>query len=268
MLANFYSIFTIDNVLSIALFLLKPIVLLIVCKIAIEILLKFVKQVFEKTNLDKGIQSFGQSAIRIALWAITIIIIADAFGIDTASLVTVLGVASLALSLSVQNIFTNVFSGITILMSKPFVVGDFVEIAGISGTVKEINLMRTILNTSDNKIELVPNGDVAGSRITNYSSEPNRRVDIKITASYDDSTEIVKKAIFEVINKNEKILKDPIPFVALSNYGANDIEYTIRFWTKNENYWDTYFYFMEEIRNAYEKYNIQFSYPHIVVHNS
>lgn len=268
MFSSIQTVFSITNLLSIMLFLIKPIVLLVICKIAIDILLKFVKQVFEKTNLDKGIQSFGQSAIRIALWAITIIIVAGAFGVDTASLVTLLGVASLALSLSVQNIFTNIFSGITILMSKPFVVGDFVEIAGVCGTVKEINLMRTILNTGDNKIELVPNGDVASSKITNYSKEDSRRVEIKVTASYDDETEVVKKAIFEVLEKDNRIFKDPTPFIAINNYGANDIEYIVRFWTKNENYWATYFFVMEEIREVYKKYNIQFSYPHIVVHST
>ena len=264
---DFKTLLTVENLLSIVLFIAKPILLLIVARIVIGILLKVVGQVFEKTNLDKGIQSFGKSAIRIALWVLAIIMVAGAFGIDTASLVAVVGVASLALSLSVQNIFTNVFSGITILMSKPFVVGDFIDVAGVSGTVKEINLMRTVLTTGDNKIELVPNGDIAASKITNYSTSENRRVDLKVTASYDDKTNDVKNAIMEVIENDERILKDPAPFIAINSYGANDIEYIVRFWVKNGDYWGTYFDVNEGIRESYEKHNIQFSYPHIVVHS-
>lgn len=260
--------FTWENIQTIGLFILKPLLILVVCKIVIGILSKVSDTILEKTKLEKGIRGFIKSALKIGFWAIAIIIIADAVGINTASLVAVLSVVSLALSLSFQNIMTNVFSGITILLSKPFSVGDYVEIAGVGGTVKAINLMRTTLITADNKTELVPNGDVCAQRITNYSAEPLRRVDIKVTASYDASTIKVKKAIMEVLTNDERIKKenDKMPTVRLSAYNANDIEYTVKMWVDNANYWDVYFDVLEEIRESFAKYKIEFSYPHTIVH--
>jgi small conductance mechanosensitive channel len=149
-----------------------------------------------------------------------------------------------------------------------FKVGDYVEIAGVGGTVKEINLMRTILVTPDGKVESVPNGDVCASRITNYSLEPMRRAEIKVCASYGDSTESVKNAVMSVINADNRIqnIEGKEPTVRLTAYNANDIEYTIRFWVESANYWNAYFDTLENIRESFASNNIQFSYPHTIVH--
>lgn len=267
-MGNLSDFFTLDKISEIALFIAKPLLILIVCKFIIGTLLKVVDSVMEKTKLDKGIQSFAKSAIKIALWVLTLIFVADSLGVNTASLVALLSVASLALSLSVQGLFTNVFSGITILMTKPFVVGDFVEVAGVSGVVREIKLMRTTLTTGDNKVELIPNGDIAAQNIINYSTEPLRRVDMKFCASYDNSTEQVKKAILAVLNADSRIKTDAgyEPFVRLSAYNANDIEYTVRVWVDNSDYWAVYFDTMEAVRESFAKNGVEFSYPHTVIH--
>lgn len=260
--------FTWDKISGIALFIAKPLVILIVCKFIINALLKISDGVMEKTKLDKGIQGFAKSAIKIGLWVLTLIFIADSLGVNTASLVALLSVASLALSLSVQGLFTNVFSGITILMTKPFVVGDYVEVAGVAGTVKDISLMRTTLTTPDNKIELIPNGDIAAQNIINYSTAPLRRVDLKVSASYDSTTEQVKAAVMDVINADSRIKQDEghEPFVRISNYNSNDIEYTIRVWVDNADYWGVYFDTLENIRESFAKHGVEFSYPHTMVH--
>ena len=260
--------FTWDKISGIALFIAKPLVILIVCKFIINALLKISDGVMEKTKLDKGIQGFAKSAIKIGLWVLTLIFIADSLGVNTASLVALLSVASLALSLSVQGLFTNVFSGITILMTKPFVVGDYVEVAGVAGTVKDISLMRTTLTTPDNKIELIPNGDIAAQNIINYSTAPLRRVDLKVSASYDSTTEQVKTAVMDVINADSRIKQDEghEPFVRISNYNSNDIEYTIRVWVDNADYWGVYFDTLENIRESFAKHGVEFSYPHTMVH--
>ena len=164
---------------------------------------------------------------------------------------------------------TNIFSGVIILFSRPFVVGDFVTISGISGTVKEITLMRTKIATADNKIELIPNGSIEAANITNFSKESLRRVDLTVSASYDAPTDTVKASVMEVINKDARILKtdaEKMPFVRLSAYNANDIEYTIRVWTENANYWDVYFDTLEAIRESFAAHDVEFSYPHTVVH--
>lgn len=260
--------FTWEKISGIALFIAKPLVILIVCKFIINALLKISDGVMEKTKLDKGIQGFAKSAIKIGLWVLTLIFIADSLGVNTASLVALMSVASLALSLSVQGLFTNVFSGITILMTKPFVVGDYVEVAGVAGTVKDISLMRTTLTTPDNRIELIPNGDIAAQNIINYSTAPLRRVDLKVSASYDSTTEQVKAAVMDVINADSRIKQDEghEPFVRISNYNSNDIEYTIRVWVDNADYWGVYFDTLENIRESFAKHGVEFSYPHTMVH--
>lgn len=267
-MGSFLDFFTWDKITAIAMFIAKPLIILIVCKVIINALLKITGRVMGKTKLDEGIQGFAKSAIKIALWLLTIIFVADSLGVNTASMVALLSVASLALSLSVQGLFTNVFSGISILMTKPFVVGDYVEVAGVSGTVRAINLMRTTLTTPDNKTELVPNGDIAAQNIINYSTAPVRRVDMVVCASYDSSTEQVKKAIFEVLDADERIIREEgkEPFVRLSAYNSNDIEYKVRVWVNNADYWGVYFDTMENIRESFAKNGVEFSYPHTVVH--
>lgn len=262
---QFKTLLTAENIAGAAIFIAKPLILLLICKVVINMLLKIFDNIFEKTKLDKGIQTFGKSAMKIGLWLIAIIMVAGAFGVDTASLVAVLGVASLALSLAVQGIFTNVFSGIAILMTKPFVVGDYVETCGVAGTVKAIELMRTTIVTPDNKIELLPNGDINASRITNYSTEEYRRVDKVFTASYNNSTEDVKKAIMEVIDADSRINKEKGVTIRVSEFNSSDISYTVRVWVKNSDYWNVYFDLIEGVRESYSKHGIEFAYPHTVV---
>ena len=259
--------FTSGQALEAGVFILKPLLILLVCRVLIGIALKIANKILDNSKLDKGMRGFTKSSIKIIFWFIAIIISADMIGIDTTSLVTLLGVVSLALSLSFQNIMTNVFSGITILLSKPFSVGDYVEIAGVGGTVQAITLMRTTLLTPDRKVESLPNSTVCDGRITNYSLEPNRRVEIKVSVSYDASTEQVKEAIFDVLNDDSRIKQGDIkPTVRLNAYNENDIQYVIRMWTDNAEYWNVYYDTLEAIREKFAERGLQFSYPHIVVH--
>lgn len=246
----------------------KTALLFIACLAVMAILLRLSKKLFEKTRLDPGIQGFLRSALKVGLWLLTILIVAESLGIKMNSLIAVLSVVTLALSLSVQNILTNVFSGITLLISRPFVAGDFVEIGNVSGTVKELTIMRTSLDTVDNRLVLIPNADVAAAKIINYSTEPLRRVDLTFTASYDAPTAMVKQALMEVMEADQRIKSDPAPFAALSGYNANDIQYTVRCWVDNADYWPVYFHINEAVREAFARYGIEFSYPHTVVHMS
>lgn len=250
-------------------FIAKPILILLVCKFIISALLKVVSGVMDKSQLDKGITGFIRKALYILLWVLTVIIVAESLGVDTTSLVALVSVVSLALSLAFQNIMTNIFAGVIILFSRPFVVGDFVTISGVSGTVQEITLMRTKLTTPDNKIEWIPNGSIDAANITNFSTEALRRVELKVTVSYDAPTQTVKDAVMEVIDKDQRVIRNDetkAPFVRLSGYNANDIEYTIRVWTANADYWGVYFDTLENLRESFAAHGVEFSYPHTVVH--
>ena len=247
--------------------LVSAILVLIVCVIAIRIIMKAIDKLLSRSKkLDGILQGFIKTALRIALWVIAIILVAGALGIPTASLVAVLSIAGLALSLSVQNILANLFSGITLLITKPFAAGDLVDVAGNNGTVKTVGLFYTVLDTLDNKVVSIPNSDVTGASITNYSRNPLRRVDLVFSASYDDSTDAVRAAILEAAQADPKIKTDPAPFIVVGAYKESRVEYITRVWCDNADYWDVYFGMNERVRESYAKHGIHMTFDHINVH--
>ena len=247
--------------------IVSAILTFLVCLIVINILMKLVDRTLDKSKkLDGTLKGFVRSAANIILWVIAAIIIAGALGIPTSSLVAVVSIAGLALSLSIQNILSNLFSGLTLLITRPFTAGDFVEVAGKTGTVKSVGLFYTQLDTLDNIAVSIPNGDVTASSVNNFSREPLRRVDRTFTASYECETEDVKAAIFDAIAKDERILADPAPFVRLLEYKGSTVEYVVRVWCKNADYWDVYFNLNENVRESFKAHGVKFSYEHVNVH--
>ena len=247
--------------------LISGVITFLVCCIAIRI----VKAVMARTlgraaKLDAPVKNLITKLITTIMWALTIIIVAGAFGINATSLVAVLSVAGLALSLSVQNLLTNFFSGIMLLINKPFKEGDFVEFGDKVGTVKNIGFFNTVINTPDNISIAIPNGDLTSAAVKNYSREPNRRVDLTFSASYNMPTGDVKKAIEEAIAMDSRILSDPAPFVRLLSYDASSVKYVTRVWVRNADYWDVYFDLNEHVRDTFEKNGVEMSYEHINVH--
>ena len=246
---------------------IPAILIFILCLVGMKIINKVLGKLLKQSKkLDGALQGFIRSAVRITLWLLTAVIVAEALGIPTTSLVALFSVAGLALSLSVQNIMANLFSGITLLASRPFSAGDFVETAGRSGTIKSIGLFYTVLATPDNMIINIPNSDVTASSIINYSTEPSRRVDMVFSASYADSTEKVKAAIMEAVSQDERIFPEPAPFVALKEYKASSIDYSVKIWCKNSDYWNVYFAMNESVRESFERNGVTMTYEHLNVH--
>lgn len=247
--------------------LLSAAVSLVVCLIAIKLLMKLVdKALSTSTKIEGTLKGFVRSAVNILLWIIAVIVVANALGINTSSLVALVSVVGLALSLSVQNILTNLFAGLTLLVTKPFTAGDFVEAAGKSGVVNTIGLFYTQLHTLDNVAISIPNGDVTSSSITNYSREPVRRVDRIFSVSYDAPTETVKAALLEAIGRDERILADPAPFVRLMAYQGSSIDYVVRVWCNNADYWNVSFDLNENVRKTFAAHGVEFTYDHLNVH--
>lgn len=247
---------------------LVPVVLTAaVCLVAVKLITKLTDKLLGRARkLDGTLQGFIRSAVKTVLWLLTAIIVADALGIPTTSLVALVSVVGLALSLSVQNIMANLFSGITLLVSKPFAAGDFVEIAGKSGVIKTVGLFYTVMDTFDNMVINIPNGDVTSAAVINYSREPLRRVDMRFSASYEDETGAVKAAILEAAAEDERILTEPEPFVALSEYKASSIEYIVRVWCKTPDYWNVYYGMNERVRACFARRGVSMSYEHMNVH--
>ena len=247
--------------------IISGVITFLVCCIAIRIVKAVLNRALSRaTKLDAPIKNLITKLITTLLWALTIIIVAGAFGINATSLVAVLSVAGLALSLSVQNLLTNFFSGIMLLINKPFKEGDFVELGDKVGTVKSIGFFNTVLNTPDNISISIPNGDLTSAAVKNYSREQNRRVDLTFSASYNEPTEAVKKAIEDAIAMDSRILADPAPFVRILSYDASSIKYVVRVWAKNADYWDVYFNLNEHVRDAFANNGVKMSYEHINVH--
>ena len=247
--------------------LISAVLTFITCFIVMQIILKTLERILGRANkIDGTLKGFIHSAVKIVLWILTGIIVAGALGIPTTSLVALISIAGLALSLSVQNILSNLFSGLTLLVSKPFKSGDYVEVGGRNGIIKSVGLFYTQLNTLDNVSINIPNSDVTGTTIINYSREPLRRVDRVFSAAYESSTENVKAAVFEAISRDEKILRDPAPFVRLSEYKDSCIEYTVRVWCKCADYWDVFFNLNENVRDCFAEKGVEMTYNHMNVH--
>lgn len=246
---------------------LKAAVLLIICLIASRILLAASGKLLNKSKLDKSLHAIIRSTLRVLLIFLTILIVAPTLGIDTASLLAVLSIAGVAVSLSIQGILGNFFSGVTLLMSKPFKIGDFVTIGGETGTIVETGITHTKLHTVDNQMILVPNSTVTSNVIVNVSAEETRRLDFTFTAAADCPEEQVIAALTEAAGI-ELVLPDEPVFVKLSGFRDGAVEYTLRVWVKNADYWDAHFAILSRVKDAYAAHGIAMDVPHVRVHTN
>lgn len=247
---------------------LSAVILAIVCLLVIKIILKIYDRVIAKSKVDLTVRKLLRIAVKALLLFLGVIIVLSSLGISVTSLVAVLSVAGVALSLSVQGFLSNVFGGIQIVSAQPFHVGDYVDAGGESGVVEEVGLFYTKLHSVDNKLIQIPNSSIVNANIINYSSEPNRRVDINVAASYGDDIEKVKAVLLQLIMEHPLTLSggDNDPMVRVSAYRDNDIQYVMRAWCAGSDYWTVYFDLMDAIKPAFDKKGIAMSYPHVNVH--
>lgn len=238
------------------------------CLIAVKLLLMVFDKFVRRTKLDPLVCKILRIAVKMVLLFVAVIIILSSLGISVSSLVATLSVVGVAVSLAVQGFLSNVFGGIQIITNKPFHIGDFVDAGGESGIVREVGLFYTKLDTPDNKLIQVPNSAIANSNITNYSSEPNRRVDITVSASYDDDVEKVKAVLLQLMQEHPLVLTQEglEPVAHVSAYNDSFITYTARAWCVGGDYWTVYFDLMDAIKPTFDQNGITISYPHMNVH--
>ena len=245
--------------------LIPALLVLVIGMVIIKLVNKVVKAALEKTKLEKAAHSLILSVVNVALYIILGLIVATKLGIDVTSIVALASVLTLAVSLALQNMLANVIGGFTILSTTPFHSGDYVEIAGQAGTVTEINMSYTKLMTPDNKLISIPNSAVVAAQIVNYSSEPLRRVDVNVSASYDCAVQDVIGALCAA-GVVDKALSDPAPFAAVTAYGDSAINYTLRVWCNSADYWDVFFAVNQNVKKIFDERNIAMTYPHLNVH--
>lgn len=246
--------------------LLYTLLLFVVCLVVMKVLTTLMDRAIEHLGVEKSLHTFIKSIIRILLWFVTIIIVLGFVGVDMTSLIAILSVVGLAISLAIQGTLSNLAGGIMILVSKPFKVGDYIQAGGIEGAVSDIGLVYTRVKTFDNKLIFVPNGEMSGEKITNFTNQETRRVDIKFCTGYADDPELVKKCIHAVIGVHSKALFTPEPFVRVSAYKESAVEFSVRVWCATEDYWDLYFDLLEQVREAFRKNGIEMTYNHLNVH--
>ena len=233
--------------------------------LAIRLVMTMVQKLLDGTKLEKAAHSLVKSAVRVVLYVLLFLIVADRLGIDVTSIIALASVLTLAVSLSVQNILTNVFGGFTLLYTHPFKSGDYVEVAGKSGTVQEINMTYTVLATPDNKIVSIPNASVVAGDIINYTVSGTRRVDVKVQAVYSEPSQKVIDALLQA-GTVDKVLLDPAPVAVIDSYGDNGISYSLRVWTRTDDYWDVYFAINQNVRDIFQAQDIRMAYPHMHIY--
>ena len=241
------------------------VIILVIGVVAVKLVMKMATKALQKSKLEKGAHRLVLSVLKVVLWLLVFLSVARALDIDMTGLVALASVLTLAVSLSLQNALTNIFEGFSLLYNKPFVSGDVVEIAGKTGTVREIGLTYTKLVTPDNKIISIPNSSVGAAQIINYTAAGTRRADITVTASYDAPTRVVLDALREAA-EFPSVLTDPAPFVGVSSYGDSAIEYTLQVWCRSDDYRDTLFGVNQKIKDVFDEKNIEMTYPHLNVH--
>ena len=240
--------------------------LILVGVVVIRVVLKLLDRVLARSKSLKSLSRYIHSVAKISMAFILVLMVAEDVGIHTTSLVAMLSVAGLAVSLALQNTLSNVAGGIMLLVTTPFQVGDYVEAVGISGTVHAIDLSYTAILTIDGKEIFVPNSQLSGTKIINYTILGRRRVDLNFTASYDAPTATVKQAIGEVLEDIPQIIAEPEPEIHLSDYQASSIQYVVRAWTAAADYWTVYYAIQEGVREAFDRHGVEMTYDHLNVH--
>ena len=243
----------------------STVIILVIGILAIRVIMKLLNRSLERSRLEKAAHSLITSLTKVALYILLGLIAASTLGIDVSSIVALASVLTLALSLALQNMVSNVIGGFTILSTHPFHSGDYVEIAGQSGTVQEINMSYTMLATPDNKLVSIPNSAVVAAQIVNYTSAESRRVDIPVSAAYSAPTQKVIDAL-ALAGTVDNALLDPAPQAVITGYGDSAISYSLRVWVKSADYWDVYFSVTQRIKTIFDEQGIEMTYPHLNVH--
>ena len=246
--------------------LLVAIVIFYVGRIVARMLTGGVRKVLQAQEVDKILETFVCNLVYWLVMVFVIIAAINQIGIETTSLIAIMGAAGLAVGLALQGSLSNFAAGVLIVIFRPYRVGDFVEAAGISGAVVQVQILTTILKTGDNKQIVVPNAQIMESIITNYSANDTRRIDMVIGVSYDDNLDQVRKTIAELVNADERILKEPECLIAVAELADSSVNFYVRPWVKTPDYWSVQFDLTEAIKKRFDQEGISFPFPQQDVH--
>jgi small conductance mechanosensitive channel len=227
---------------------------------------QWIEKALLKSRIDKTLATFIKNLANIVMLIIVTMVAVTPLGIETAQFAVALGAAGLAIGLALQGSLSNFASGFLMIIFRPFKVGDFIEAAGIKGTVQEIQIFNTVVNTPDNVRAIIPNAKITDDKILNYTVTGTRRVDLVIGVSYDDDLKKAKSIIEGVLASDDRVLKDPVPKVAVSELADSSVNFVVRPWVNSADYWDVYFEMTAKIKLALDENDITIPFPQRDVH--
>lgn len=246
--------------------ILGALILFFVGRWIAQLIRKLVDAQMTKRKMDETIIRFLCSLIYIGLMTFIFIAILSILGIQTASFIAVIGAAGLAIGFALQGSLSNFAAGFMLILFRPFKKGDFIEAGGTAGIVEEIQIFTTILKTPDNKIIIIPNGKIMGDNITNYSANNTRRIDFVFGVSYTDNLQEVRNVLQMVAERQDLVLKDPAPMIAVKELGDSSVNFLLRVWVNTPDYWDVFFAITETVKQRFDEENISIPFPQRDVH--
>lgn len=246
--------------------IILAVVVLILGMIICKLVLKVLGKGLDRTKLDLTVNNFVKQCCKIVLYVLLLTIVLSVLGIPATSIVTVIGTAGVAIGLALQSSLSNVAGGIMLLINKPFKIGDYILVSGVSGVVKQITILYTRLDSDSNQAIFIPNGQVSGAVVTNNNTNGTRRVDMKFSISYSDDYQKAREVILQVLSRNDKILTDPAPTVRMLEHAASSVNIVVRPWCKAADYWEVFFSVTEEVRAAFIESGISIPFDQLDVH--
>ena len=246
--------------------LIGAIALLIIGLWAISFLMKYLRKLFVHRDYDVALQNFTSTFLSWALKILLFVMVITQLGFETTSLLAARGAAGLALGLALQGSLANLAGGVLIILLKPFRIGDWIEVQGVSGSVKDISLFYTKLNTFGNQLVVIPNGQLSNDNIINYSAEKTRREEIIFGISYNDNIKEAKDILLNLVNEQEDIEKEPAPQVLVKELADSSVNLAVRYWATNETFWDRHFFTIEEGKRRLEHAGISIPFPQRDLH--
>lgn len=248
--------------------ILAAVIVFVVGRFLISLLKRMMTSMMEKRKIEITIQTFLHSLVNILLNILLVIAVIGALGINTASFAALLASAGVAIGMALSGNLQNLAGGLIILLFKPYKIGDWIEAQGVSGSVAEIQIMHTLLTTVDNKVVYVPNGAMSSGTIINYSRKETRRIEWIVGVDYGEDIDKVKNIIDILIAADERILKEPAPYIALHALDSSSVNVTIRVWVPTAEYWNVYFDMNKKIYDEFNKQGVNFPFPQLTIHQS
>ena len=258
------SLIEIGSSLSIS--LLMALAILIIGRQLVKLILRLITVALEKSNVEDTVRIFVTNLLNTLLMILVFIAAINQLGIETTSIIAVLGAAGLAIGLALQGSLSNFAAGILIVIYRPYKVGDYIEAGNYAGTVMDIQIFSTVLKTPDNKIVVVPNGSIMNGSIVNYSDQDTRRIDLIVSCGYEDDIDKVRSVLEDILKKEKRVLKDPKPQIAVTELADSSVNFIFRPWVKRTDYLPVYYSLLEEVKKRFDKEGISIPYPQSDVH--